>query len=153
MRGGGGRANLSPMLRLSEFLPYRLSIASNAVSERVAGVYQARFGLKVPEWRVIAVVAEQGRLTQAGLVAATQMDKMTVSRAVTTLVDRGLLARAPAGDRRTLELTLTPEGNSLHAEIAPLALAIEAEVLTGFSKAERAQLMALLKRLETCAKS
>ena len=102
------------MLRLSEFLPYRLSVASNAVSERVAGVYQTRFGLKVPEWRVIAVVAEQGRLTQAGLVAATQMDKMTVSRAVTALVERGLLTRAPAGDRRTLELALTDEGNALH---------------------------------------
>lgn len=141
------------MLRLSEFLPYRLSIASNAVSERVAGVYQARFGLKVPEWRIIAVVAEQGRLTQAGLVAATQMDKMTVSRAVTALVERGVLTRAPAGDRRTLELTLTDEGNSLHAEIAPLALAIETELLAGFTKAERKQMLALLRRLEACAKS
>ena len=140
------------MLRLSEFLPYRLSIASNAVSERVAGVYQARFGLKVPEWRVIAVVAEQERLTQAGLVAATQMDKMTVSRAVTALVERGLLTRAPAGDRRTLELTLTAQGNSLHTEIAPLAMAMETELLTGFSRAERTQMMALLKRLEACAK-
>jgi DNA-binding MarR family transcriptional regulator len=140
------------MLRLSEFLPYRLSVASNAVSERVAGVYQTRFGLKVPEWRVIAVVAEQGRLTQAGLVAATQMDKMTVSRAVTALVERGLLTRAPAGDRRTLELTLTAEGNALHTEIAPLALAIETELLAGFSKTEGRQLMALLKRLEACAK-
>ncbi len=141
------------MLKLSEFLPYRLSIASNAVSERVAGVYQARFGLKVAEWRVIAVVAEHGRLTQAGLVAATQMDKMTVSRAVTALVERGLLTRAPAGDRRTLELTLTAEGNALHTEIAPLALAIETELLAGFSKAESRQLMALLKRLEACAKT
>lgn len=141
------------MLKLSEFLPYRLSIASNAVSERVSGVYQARFGLKVPEWRVIAVVAEQGRLTQAGLVAATQMDKMTVSRAATALVERGILTRAPAGDRRTLELTLTDAGNSLHAEIAPLAVAIEAELLQGFSSVERARLMALLKRLEACAKS
>lgn len=140
------------MLKLSEFLPYRLSIASNAVSERVAGVYQARFGLKVPEWRVMAVVSEQGRLTQAGLVAATQMDKMTVSRGVTALVERGLLTRAPAGDRRTLELTLTEEGNALHAEIAPLALAIEAELMAGFSKTERAQLLALLRRVEACAK-
>lgn len=139
------------MLRLSEFLPYRLSVASNAVSDRVAGVYQARFGLKVPEWRVIAVVAERGRLTQAGLVAATQMDKMTVSRAVSALVERGLLARAPAGDKRTRELTLSAQGNALHTEIAPLALAMEAELLQGFSKAERAQMMALLKRLEACA--
>ena len=140
------------MLSLHDFLPYRLSIASNAVSDRVAHVYQARFGLKIAEWRVIAVVAEQGHTTQAGLVAATQMDKMTISRAVVALVARGLLARTEAADRRTLELALTAEGKALHTEIAPLALGIEAELLAGFSEAERTQLLALLARLEACAK-
>ncbi len=141
------------MLRLSEFLPYRLSIASNAVSDRVASAYQARFGLKVPEWRVLAVVAENGQATQAALVAATQMDKMTVSRAVTALVARGLLARSSAEDRRTLALRLTGAGEALHAEIAPMALSIERALLADFSAAEREQLMALLKRLEACAKT
>ena len=141
------------MLKLSEFLPYRLSIASNAVSERVAGVYQARFGLKVPEWRVLAVVAERGQLTQAGLVNATQMDKMTISRAVTALVARGLLTRGVAGDRRTLALALSAAGQALHAEISPLALAIESELLSGFSATERQRLMTLLGKLEACAKS
>lgn len=140
------------MLRLSDFLPYRLSVTSNAVSDRVASAYQARFGLKVPEWRVLAVVAEQKQATQAALVAATQMDKMTVSRAVTALVARGLLARRSAEDRRTLALRLTPAGEALHAEIAPMALGIERELLAGFSAAERDQLMQLLARLETCAK-
>jgi DNA-binding MarR family transcriptional regulator len=140
------------VLKLADFLPYRLSVASNAVSDRVAGVYQARFGLKVPEWRVLAVVSERGGATQSGLVAATQMDKMTVSRAATALVARGLLQRAPAGDRRTLELRLTPAGEALHAEIAPQALAIETELLKGFSPAERTQLHALLQRLEACAR-
>lgn len=140
------------MLRLSEFLPYRLSVASNAVSERVAGVYQVRFGLKVPEWRVLAVVAEKGTATQAALVAATQMDKMTVSRAATALVARGLLARSSAEDRRTLALRLTAAGEALHAEIAPMALGIERELLAGFSTAECDQLMQLLTRLEACAK-
>ncbi|TPE61140.1 MarR family transcriptional regulator [Sandaracinobacter neustonicus] len=141
------------MLRLQDFLPYRLSIASNAVSDRVAHAYQARFGLKIPEWRVIAVVAEQGRATQAGLVAATQMDKMTISRAVGALVERGLLVRSTADDRRTLQLALTEDGKALHSEIAPLALGIEAELLAGFSESERAQLLALLARLEACARS
>lgn len=141
------------MLKLADFLPYRLSIASNAVSDRVAAVYQARFGLKVPEWRVLAVIAERGQATQAALVDATQMDKMTVSRAATALVERGLLTRTRAGDRRTLELSLSPEGAGLHGEIAPLAMAIEAGLLASFSAAERRQLMDFLQRLEACAKS
>jgi len=134
-------------------MPYRLSIASNAVSERVAAVYQARFGLKVPEWRVLAVVAERNNATQAALVDATQMDKMTVSRATAALVERQLLARIRAGDRRTLALSLTPEGAALHGEISPLAKAIESELLAGFTPAEHAQLIALLLRLEACAKT
>jgi DNA-binding MarR family transcriptional regulator len=141
------------VLTLDRFLPYRLSVASNAVSDRIARVYQARFGLKVPEWRVLAVTAERGQAAQAALVAATQMDKMTVSRAATALVARGLLARTRAGDRRMLELTLTDEGRALYREIAPLALEIEAGLLGGFSAHERAQLIELLTRLEACAKS
>lgn len=140
-------------LSLAEFLPYRLSIASNAVSDRISQAYRARFGLSVPEWRLIAVVAEHGSATQAALVGATQMDRMTVSRAATALMQRGLLQRAPAGDRRTLELRLTAEGLALHAEIAPLALALEEQLLQGFSTDERRQFLLLLQRIESCAKT
>jgi DNA-binding MarR family transcriptional regulator len=140
------------MLRLADFLPYRLSVVSNAVSERIAGLYRARFGLKVPEWRVLAVVAERGEGTQAALVAATAMDRMTVSRAATALVSRGLLARGAAADRRTLGLRLTPDGEALYAEVAPLALEIEAALLADFTRAERDMLMGLLERLERCAR-
>ena len=138
-------------LTLSGFMPYRLSVVSNAVSGRIADVYRARFGLSIPEWRVIAVVAAQKTATQAALVHATRMDRMTISRAATALVARGILARATAGDRRTLQLSLTAAGASLHAEIAPLALTMEEQLLQGFSPAERQQLLSLLERLEYCA--
>ncbi len=140
------------MLRLAEFLPYRLSVVSNAISDRVARVYKARFGLKIPEWRVVAVVAERGAITQAGLCEATAMDKMTVSRAVAGLSARALLQVSGGADRRTRMLALTAEGQRLYDEIAPLALAIEAEVLSGFSDAERDSLMRFLARLEDCGK-
>jgi DNA-binding MarR family transcriptional regulator len=140
------------VLKLDSFLPYRLSVASNAVSDRIARTYMARFGLRIPEWRVLAVTAEAGEATQADLVRLTAMDKMTVSRATTALVTRSLLARGRARDRRTHGLRLTAEGEALYAEVAPLALAMEAEVLAGFDAAERAQLMALLARLEACAR-
>ncbi len=139
-------------LILEDFLPYRLSVAANAVSDRIADVYRARFGLRIPEWRVIAVVAE-GAATQAELVEKTAMDKMTVSRAAKALVARGLLERARARDRRTLALALTPEGERLHAEVSPEALAIEAAILRDFTAAEQAQLMALLDRLVACART
>ncbi len=144
------------MLRLERFLPYRLSVASNAVSGRIAAVYRARFGLSIPEWRMVAVIAERGEPVQADLVAATAMDKMTVSRAVAALVARGLVRRSTsAHDRRTSRLSLTAEGRRLYNEVAPLALALEAELLAPFSADERAQLFEMLERLQAqaCAKS
>lgn len=141
------------MLKLKEFLPYRLSVVSNAISDRVARAYKVRFGLKIPEWRVIAVVAERGAVTQAGLCEATAMDKMTVSRAVAGLLGRGLLRLSDGVDKRTRMLALSAEGQLLYDEVAPLALKMEAEILTGFSALERSQLMMLLDRLEACGKS
>ncbi|WP_448580501.1 MarR family winged helix-turn-helix transcriptional regulator [Thermaurantiacus sp.] len=136
---------------LDRFLPYRLSVASNAVSERIAAAYRTRFGLRIPEWRVLAVVAE-GAATQADLVRRTAMDKMQVSRAVSALVARGLLVRASAADRRTRALALSGEGERLYAEVVPAALALEEELLAPLLPAERASLMALLSRLATCAR-
>ena len=80
---------------LDEFLPYQLSTASNAVSDLIASEYKSRFGLKIPEWRVMAVLGTRGASTQRHLVEATLMDKVTVNRAVKTLVDRALLERSP----------------------------------------------------------
>ena len=76
-------------LNLDNFLPYRLSIASNALSERIAAEYQNRFGLKIPEWRLMAVLGEGKPKTQRELVAATRMDKETVNRAAKALADTG----------------------------------------------------------------
>jgi DNA-binding MarR family transcriptional regulator len=139
-------------LRLERFLPYRLSVTSNAVSSRIAAIYRARFGLSISEWRMIAVIAERGEPVQAELVAATAMDKMTVSRAVSALVARGLLRRdtSPA-DRRTAHLSLTAEGQRLYEEVAPLALAIEAELLAPLGEAERRKLFEMLAMLEKAA--
>ncbi|MCS6986036.1 MAG: MarR family winged helix-turn-helix transcriptional regulator [Sphingomonadaceae bacterium] len=142
-----------PGLRLDDFLPYRLSVAANRVSERIAGAYRARFGLKIPEWRVLAVLAEEAETTQARLVARTAMDRMTISRAVAALRTRGLIVLGPAADRRTRRLSLSAEGQRLYAEVVPAALALEAEVLAGLTAAERAQLMALLARLGGCPES
>ncbi len=139
-------------LILDRFLPYRLSVASNAVSTRIANAYRKRFGLKVAEWRLIAILAEAERLTPAALGSATRMDKIAVHRAAAALIQRGLIAAAdnPA-DGRSHFLSLTVDGGALYAEIAPLALATEAEVFGAFSPQERALIDALLRRIEAAA--
>jgi DNA-binding MarR family transcriptional regulator len=139
-------------LALEEYLPYRLSIASNAVSRLIARGYEDRFGLTIPEWRLIAVLAEAGGATQGALVARTGMDKVTLSRTARSLAKRRLVTRATrAEDRRSHVLALTDEGRALHAEIAPLALAYEAALIAGLAPGEVATLKRLLARLHTAA--
>ena len=140
--------------RLAEFLPYELSIASNAVSSLIAERYRKRFALKIPEWRVMAVLgdAESTGSTQQALTQATLMDKVAVNRACKVLEERGLIRRVPnESDGRSHLLELTDEGRSIHREVMPLALATESELFEGFSAEERAQFKALLGRIRTRA--
>jgi DNA-binding MarR family transcriptional regulator len=141
---------------LAGFLPYQLSVTSNAVSSLIAERYRKRFGLKIPEWRVMAVLGDAeaaGReLTQRALTAATVMDKVAVNRAARVLEERGLIARVPnPGDGRSHLLALTAEGRAIHAEVMPLARATERELLEGFGAAEEADLRELLARLRARA--
>lgn len=135
-------------LKLDDYLPYRLSVASNAVSGLIAGAYQQQFGLTIPEWRLICVLAEDGALTQAAIVTRTVMDKVTVSRAARTLVDKGLVSRADNEvDGRSHLLTLCDEGRRVHGEVAP-GPDHEARLLAGLSAEEVDQLKGLLRRLQ-----
>jgi DNA-binding MarR family transcriptional regulator len=136
--------------RLADFLPYQLSVASNAVSRAVAeGTgYESRFGLSGSEWRVLAAVTAAGTPTQAELLAATGMDKMTISRAVAALAGRRLVSRVrDTGDRRTLRLAPTEEGRRVHDIVAPEALAVEARLLAALGPGEAEALRSALQRL------
>ncbi|MGY6552827.1 MAG: MarR family winged helix-turn-helix transcriptional regulator [Erythrobacter sp.] len=146
--------------RLAGFLPYQLSIASNAVSSLIAERYRKRFGLKIPEWRVMAVLGDsaqaasgagaltQRALTQRALAQATLMDKVAVNRAVRVLEDRGLLVRVPnPADGRSQLLELSAQGRAIHAEVMPAALATERELLGALTYEEQALLRSLLAKL------
>ena len=138
--------------RLADFLPYQLSIASNAVSSRIAEQYRRRFALKTTEWRIMAVLGDSGPLTQRDLSQITLMDKVPVNRACKTLEVRGLAARQPnAADGRSHLLELTAEGRAVHARIMPLALDIERELFSALDQDEREQLKSMLLRLREAA--
>ena len=136
-------------LRLDTFLPYRLSVASNLVSERIAQSYAALFDLSIPEWRVIAVVAEAPGATQQAIGATTRMDKVTISRAAIALVQRGLIRRDPnPDDGRSNCLTLTRVGTELYQRVAPQARVLEREIFGTFAPGELATFEAMLRRIE-----
>lgn len=134
--------------RLADFLPYLMSVTTNAVSDMIASEYCARFGLKIPEWRVMAVLGDAGALTQRALVVATRMDKVAVNRACKVLEDRGLVGRSPnADDGRSHHIELTSAGKAVHAEIMPLAIDMERRLFAQLTASEINEFKALLARI------
>ncbi|MFI4906434.1 MAG: MarR family winged helix-turn-helix transcriptional regulator [Steroidobacteraceae bacterium] len=139
-------------LRLQDYLPYRLSVAANAVSRLIARAYENQFGLKNPQWRLLAVLADEGPLTQQTLCGRTIMDKVTVMRAAQGLLRRRLVKRLPnAEDGRSHRLMMTAAGKRLYDRIVPLALAYEAQLLAGIERRDVARFEQLLRRLEQAA--
>ncbi len=130
---------------LETFLPYRLSVTANRVSRAFAAHYEQEFGISIPEWRVIAVLGAFAPLSSNAICERTAMDKAKVSRAIASLLERGLIARGVhATDQRLIQIALSKTGRKIHEAIIPRARAIEAEVTKGLSKADIAHLHRVL---------
>lgn len=143
---------MATTLKLDSFLPYRLSVASNRVSSTIASAYNAEFALRIPEWRLVCVLAEFGAMSQQAMCGRTQMDKVTVSRAAISLYERGLVTRTPnPDDQRSHLLDLSSEGWSLYRKIAPQALEFEQRIFSSLTGDEQALLRKMLERVETAA--
>lgn len=137
---------------LEHFMPYRLSILANRVSRALAGAYAERYGLTIPEWRVMAVLGRYPEITSTEIAERTAMDKVRVSRAVASLLADGRLKRtSDPDDRRRATLRLSRRGREVHRRIVPLARRYEAKLMASLSDEERAQLDTLVAGLTAVA--
>ncbi|MBS0192716.1 MAG: winged helix-turn-helix transcriptional regulator [Proteobacteria bacterium] len=137
------------VLELDRFLPYRLSVLSNRISQDIARLYAQRFALGVTEWRILAVLGRYPELSASEVAERTAMDKVAVSRAVARLLHDGRLKRRIHGnDRRRSVLTLSAKGYRIYDEVAPLALQLERDLLASLSADERHMLTRILDRLD-----
>jgi len=143
----------SSALDLEQFLPYRLSVLSNRVSNAIAREYSARFGLSIPEWRVMAVLGGTSGLSAREVCSRTEMDKVQVSRAVANLMrERRVQRQTDDADARVSRLSLSTKGRAIYDEIVPLALHLEAQFLEALSPEECAVFDRLLAKLARQAK-
>jgi DNA-binding MarR family transcriptional regulator len=135
-------------LELENFLPYRLSVLAQLVSESLHDLYAGPFDLTVTQWRVMAALGRFAPLTASEVGQRIVMDKVAVSRAVAGLMKRGLVERATdRTDRRRASLRLSSRGKAMHARIVPLALEYEAKLYKSLSPEERRAFDSLSERL------
>jgi DNA-binding MarR family transcriptional regulator len=148
------QAASGPLVVLERFLPYRLNVLAALTSNALAQIYEERFGLSIPGWRVIATLGQYEVRTARDIAAHGVMHKSTVSRAVAALEERGLIARRPnRDDRREELLELTPEGRAIYEALAPEALAFEARMLSVLTPAEQDNLAGLIDKLDRHARA
>ncbi len=142
------QASATDLLEIERFIPYRLAVLSDWVSRSLANTYQARFGISIPEWRILANLAREEPLSAGELSERTNMDKPRVSRALQRMVRSQLIRReTDANDQRVAVIRMSDRGRELYQQIAPLALDWEQELLSGLTDDERRDLNRLLDRL------
>ena len=128
---------VSKKFDLNGYIPCQLAILTHSIMRSVASVLEERFGISMPEWKVLAIIASKPSLSAVSVARLAQMDTVAVSRAVTKLMDRGLLLRdLDSEDRRRSVLNLSAEGAELHNQISPLAMQLEENLLEDFSEEE-----------------
>ena len=135
-------------LKLEDFLPYRLNVLASLVSQALSRIYVERYGLGVPEWRVLVTLGEFGVMTGKAVGAHSQMHKTKVSRAVAELEKRKLVARrANRADLRESFLSLTVAGRTIYEELAPGALDFARRLAEVVDPADRAAFERAMQRL------
>jgi DNA-binding MarR family transcriptional regulator len=152
--GGGARRGEKPKkhsaLDLFRFAPFRLNRLAAEVSSALSSEYRERYGLDIPEWRVLATLGFRNEACSAQYIAhCTRTHKSTISRAVTALMTRQLVERVEnAHDRREFQLRMTAKGKALYQQLIPRLLRREQEILSCLSAAERRNFARLLGKIE-----
>lgn len=136
-------------LSLQHFLPYRLSALANRISQSLAVKYSKQYGISVQEWRILAVLGEETKLSAVAITNRIAMDKVAVSRAVKRLIEKGLVIKHLDGkDQRSHELALSNEGIEMYQQLVPIALEHEQLVTDNLTLKEKQSLLKLLTKLD-----
>lgn len=142
------KLNAHKILTLERFLPYRLSILSNCVSETIAETYGDKYALSITEWRIMAVLGEYPGASADQVCRRTQLEKSLISRAVTKLLHRKIIARRfDDKDKRRSKLSLTTLGDSVYDDLVPVSHAYEKQLMKCFNAEERKQFSQLIDRV------
>ena len=149
-RVNSNRSDFLARLDLFKFVPFRLNRLSAEVSQALSSEYQERYKLDIPEWRVLATLGFRNEACTAQYIShCTRTHKSTISRAVTSLMQRHLVERVENADyRREFSLRMTDKGKALYEELIPRLLRKEQGIMACLSAQERKDFARLLGKME-----
>lgn len=133
---------------LEDFFPYQVSQFYAHVTTALARCYSESYDMSPPEWRITAILGPERELTSVQIVSLSQMDKVTVSRAVAKMIKRDwLTSRSHNDDRRSKLLRLSVSGCAIYRALIPDVLAAEAALLRGLSAKQISELKSLMTHI------
>ena len=137
-----------PTLDLDRYVPAFITFIANKLSNTATAFYQRQFGVNVTEWRIMSLLAIEPGIPAARICHVIGFDKGPVSRTLTGLEKRGLVAiRTDPHDGRTHSISLTARGRTTHDKVIVAAFERERRLLSCLSKDEREVLIDLLRRV------
>ncbi|MBL0371875.1 winged helix-turn-helix transcriptional regulator [Rhizobium sp. KVB221] len=133
---------------IRDLFSYRLAYMVRLNDRHAQTVLIDQFGLTLGEWRTLATINYLGRPSLRHLARTTQQDEGQLSRYVSGLIKRDLLAKKPSEtDQRMVELTLTEKGEALHQDVMTFAWRLNQDIFVDLDENEQTQLISLLDKL------
>ena len=138
---------------LENFIPYRLAVLAKSVSTAFSKTYAEHYGISISQWRVMAAIGRESNCTASSIVEHTAMDKVQVSRAVSGLIQMGVLkSKLDKNDRRNNVLSFTPQGQRIYNNIVPTGREFEEKLMSIMDSKELKTFDNLLKKLSSQVK-
>jgi DNA-binding MarR family transcriptional regulator len=139
---------------LQLFITYRLSMLSGKLNRQANTVLKKAGNLRVPEWRILALLDMQGEMNGSRIADLVSIDPGLVSRSLRALEKRGLIAtRRSNEDRRSTFTSLTAAGRALHARVLPAMQSRQQHLLSVLTAEERAAFLRITDKLQIAAEA
>ena len=136
------------VLNLPRYATYFFTVIANELSHGASRLYLRKFGIGIFEWRIMAMLAVEPRITANRICQVIGFDKAAVSRGVASLRTKDYVKiGSVGGDQRSRTLELTLAGYRLHNKILDVALERERRLLRDLSASEANVLLDLLSRI------
>jgi DNA-binding MarR family transcriptional regulator len=132
----------------SDFLNFKLDMASALLMERANDVYLQHWGLDVRGLRVLRLIQACPDVTPKEISSRVFLEKTLLSKTLALLESRDLISRAPHPvDRRSVGLRTTAAGSQIADDSSVVGSELEDQLVSALSAKERAALSGLLSKL------
>ncbi len=127
----------------------KLNVVNVKMSRQIGQAVQKLANLRLPEWRILALLAEAGSLSQADIRNQIGMDKGQISRTVKNMLANELVVNESGSAKtRNVRLSLTEKGVGVHEQVGVMMEKRNAELLGALSPEQKVSLFEGLERIE-----